>query len=120
MRTRAPRRRLRTRNRGNGSTPSWARFRRRWARSCCPTLKTSAEWLKDKNNQDKLDGWIDDFGTFVDLMADLASALKTVADEFAVLFTPLTKAWNALPSWLQNWIKDGHADHPEQHTSQAG
>jgi hypothetical protein len=72
-----------------------------------PYMEDLATWLKDPKNQKKIDEWISDFGDFTGVVVDLSGAVSTTASEFGKLFTPLTKAWNALPTWLQNWIKDG-------------
>lgn len=72
-----------------------------------PYLDDLAAWLKDKNNQKKLDEWIEDFGTLVETFATLAGWVKQTGDEFGKVFGPLVRAWNSIPKWLQDWIKEG-------------
>lgn len=70
-------------------------------------FKEFVRWLGDEKNQDKINDWIDAFKTTARRLSDIASAAGAVASAFGRLFAPLERAWNALPEWLRNWIKNG-------------
>jgi hypothetical protein len=84
-----------------------------------PYLQDLATWLKDPKNQKKLDEWIEGFGDFTDVLVDLAGAVSATASEFGKVFAPFKSAWNSLPEWLQNWIKDGMPIIPYSNTNKS-
>jgi hypothetical protein len=70
-------------------------------------LEELRKWFAKKENQEKVQDWIDAFKAMADRLDDIASAAGAVASAFGTIFSPLVKAWNALPEWLRNWIKAG-------------
>jgi hypothetical protein len=72
-----------------------------------PKMQEFAAWIKSPDGMQAVEDLTAAAEGFADAVVAIGSAAGTTSERLGNLFGPFVRAWNALPKWLQDWIKGG-------------